>query len=799
MTRLLLLLALLAALLPVAPARAEGDSLGVQDFLDQQPGRLKSYSEDGRSAAAIIAGSSLYYGLSPRLHLALLEASADLLSDPSSPDIALRRPFGVVGPDGFAAQIEWASRELRAGLGPYSRPPTVRFTDGITFTLTLNQAMEGVAVQRFLAQGRSSSQWRAAVDAFGQAFQHYFNNELVQIGIGGPQPALPVPAAGDGFLGLPWPAGTRVFHLAYFDHVYPTVDTGHDGNSFVVTYQNQGNVQYNGHDGHDYYFPDQPVGTPILATAAGVAYARTHKGNGVLIVHPGGYETVYWHLSGFAPVFKNRIDSDAGVSVQAGDLIGYSGSSGFVTGTPHLHFEVRRYGKQVDPYGWYGPGPDPCAAYAGCLASSWLWSSALRGSYDFTPPDLPVGAPVLADDTSPVGTLAVNPPEDLLFQVSFDGHPVQTVGAGFPEIAGELAYRTGRSGQALSVSWAGLAYPSADNLLPEVGTISLWAELPAPEDDIRPQYLIAASANPNGGPEYTGTLTLRLDPPNETAGRRWTFWTVAATGASANELSVADTLGPGWHHFAISWDIAAGRKLLFIDGVEVARAEAVALADDVGSVLQIGRFSYDDDPAKLNLDDLAIYGRVLDADEVAGLAAASNVDDRPVVVHKRRVFLDTNAIDREGGIVAVQLGINGEFADPQPYYDGYRWLLPTDEGQHILAARYKDRAGNTTTVSRTVILDLPPRLDLDLEPTGPLGATVTISANDNGPLMMQVSQRNDFDDAEWQPIQGQFYWAWNPMLSRRLYVRLRDMGGNLSASKTVAQPGGQVYLPLIIR
>lgn len=798
---LLLLLALLAAMLPLSPARAAGDSLGVQDFLDQQPGPLKGYGEGGRSAAAIIAGSSLYYGLSPRLHLALLEATAHLLSDPAPPDTSLRRPFGAAGPDGFAAQVEWASRELRAGLGPYSRPPTLRFTDGVTFTLTLDQAMEGVAVQRFLAQGRSSAQWRAAVDAFGQAFAHYFNNELVQIGIGGPQPGAPAPdrAEGDGFLGLPWPAGARVFHLAYFDHVYPTVDTGDDGNSFVVTYLNQGNVQYNGHDGHDYYFPDRPVGTPILAAAAGVAYARTHKGNGVVIEHPGGYETVYWHLSRFAPIFSNRVDRDAGVPVQAGDLIGYSGSSGFVTGTPHLHFEVRRYGKQVDPYGWYGPGPDPCAAYAGCLASTWLWSSALRGSYDFTPPDLPAGALLPADDTPPVGTLAVNPPEDLLFAAGFDGHPVQTVGAGFPEIAGALRYAPGRDGQALAVSWAGLAYPSAENLRPAAGTISLWAELPAPEDHPAPQYLIAASASPNGGPEYTGTLSLRLDPPGDGLGRRWTFWTVADTGASANELSAPDVLGPGWHHFAISWDAAAGRKLLYIDGVEVARAEGVAMPDAVGPVLQIGRFSYGGDPADVSLDDLAIYGRVLDGAEVARLAAASPAADAPALVHSRRVRLDTNAIDREGGIVSVQLGVDGEFADPQPYYDAYRWLLPPVEGAHTLAARYADRAGNTTTVSTTVVLDLPPRLDLGVEPTGPLGATVTISASDGGPLMMQVSQRDDFAGAVWQPLQSQFYWAWSPALPPRLYVRLRDLGGNITAPQAAQPPGAQIYLPLIRR
>ena len=95
---------------------------------------------------------------------------------------------------------------------------------------------------------------------------------------------------------------------------------------------------------------------------------------------------LYWHLDKFSRRFIGLVDTDQGVPVKAGDIIGSSGRSGFVSGTPHLHFEVRHNGKEVDPYGWYGAGPDPCAAYAACEASTWLWSSSLAGEFDFTPP-----------------------------------------------------------------------------------------------------------------------------------------------------------------------------------------------------------------------------------------------------------------------------------------------------------------------------------------------------------------------------------------------------------------------------
>lgn len=364
-------------------------SLGVQAFLEKQPGVLKRFSDEGKLAAVHIENSSLFYGISPWLHIALLETVGQLLSDPQPPDAILHQPYGPEGPMGFAAQIEWASRELRAGLGPYHTPPTLQFTDGTTITLTLNQVAEGVAVQRFLAIGRSAAEWRLLVERFARVFQDYFNNQLIVYHPTFPESKAVADIPQTGFLQCPWPIGIPVVHLAYFDHRYPTVDSGADGNQIVVTYAGEADVQYNAHDGHDYVFPDNPIGTPILAAAAGMAYARTARGNGVVILHPNGYETVYWHLNRFAPRFRTIVDSARGVWVEAGDILGTSGATGFTYGYPHLHFEVRYRGKQVDPYGWYGSsGPDPCETYAACVNHGWLWHPDLYGLYDFTPPTL---------------------------------------------------------------------------------------------------------------------------------------------------------------------------------------------------------------------------------------------------------------------------------------------------------------------------------------------------------------------------------------------------------------------------
>jgi hypothetical protein len=790
---------LLAATLPAPLARAaplppvEED---VQAWLDAQPGRLKAYRDGKRSAAQIIDGAGSYYGLSPRVLLALMEATNRLLSDPSAPDDALRRPFGALGPEGFGAQVDWAARELRAGFGPYDRPPVVQFTDGTTLTLTLQQAPEGIAVQRFLARGRDQAAWRAMVDRFGAAFERYFDNTI-------PDERSPQPVARAGFLQRPWRAGTRVRHLAYFDHVYPTVDTGRRDDGAIVNYMGRGGVQYDGHDGHDFYFPDLPIGTHILAAADGVAHASTHRGNGVWIEHPGGYVTVYWHLDRFASKFRGKVNTGAGVAVKAGDLIGSSGRTGFVGGNPHLHFEVRHNGRQVDPYGWFGSGDDPCVKYAACEASAWLWSAELAGEFDFTPPDRTNrGAAELPDREPPSAALTIEPRPDLLLLARFDGEPLQQVGLGAPAVDGEPAYDEAKFGRGLRLpANAGLSYPIAGNLDLDAGTVAFWARLPEryPTGGTGRNYLLAASANPDDGPVYTGTLALRRDllGPGETP--RWNFWTTPESGeAGRDDLAAPDTLAPGLHHFAISWDRAAGRKALYIDGALAAEARGVELPADVGAELGLGRWAPGAGASGATFDELAIFGRALDPAEVAELAAA----EAPLRAGAARVGnaelrLDANAAD-DRGIISVQIGVNGAFSDPQPYEDSYSLALPGATGVYTVAARFFDHAGNSATVSATVELAEPPTPAVRLEDLTPLGATLVFSDSDApAEIEIQVAATPDFAEATWQRLPQRLPWTWPSATARVAWVRVRDQDGLTSAPLLVGPDARRVYLPLV--
>jgi len=69
-------------------------------------------------------------------------------------------------------------------------------------------------------------------------------------------------------------------------------------------------------------------------------------GRCVVIQHADGYQTLYAHLS--------RIFVVVGDSVQVKDPIGKIGSSGRSTGS-HLHYEIIRNGKKLDPCGFIDP------------------------------------------------------------------------------------------------------------------------------------------------------------------------------------------------------------------------------------------------------------------------------------------------------------------------------------------------------------------------------------------------------------------------------------------------------------
>ncbi len=146
-----------------------------------------------------------------------------------------------------------------------------------------------------------------------------------------------------------------------------------DDNSSAIVDYNGLPHSYDGHNGTDftlYSFRAMDEGIKNIAAADGMVteifYSRGDRnyeapfpddGNYVIIQHPDGTYSWYWHFR------KNSITVEPGEQVQKGQMLGFAGSSGMSTDA-HLHFEVGEY-----------------------VSSNWVKRDPWNGSFN-TPPSL---------------------------------------------------------------------------------------------------------------------------------------------------------------------------------------------------------------------------------------------------------------------------------------------------------------------------------------------------------------------------------------------------------------------------
>ncbi len=99
------------------------------------------------------------------------------------------------------------------------------------------------------------------------------------------------------------------------------------------------------HEGMDF---TAKKGTPVFATGDGVVKQADNRasgyGNHIVIRHGYGYETLYAHLT--------KYNCKPGQRIKRGDIIGYVGSTGR-SEAPHLHYEVHKDGRVVNPLNFY--------------------------------------------------------------------------------------------------------------------------------------------------------------------------------------------------------------------------------------------------------------------------------------------------------------------------------------------------------------------------------------------------------------------------------------------------------------
>jgi LysM repeat protein len=135
-----------------------------------------------------------------------------------------------------------------------------------------------------------------------------------------PQPG-PLPAPENPDVPADWPYGTGAFAWPTYGWITQGYRVGHSAIDIAA-----------------------PLGTPVTAADRGVViragWSNAGYGQFVIIDHNIDYITLYAHLS--------AIFVQEGDVVAKGQLLGHVGSTGNSTG-PHLHFEIRDFGRRVDP------------------------------------------------------------------------------------------------------------------------------------------------------------------------------------------------------------------------------------------------------------------------------------------------------------------------------------------------------------------------------------------------------------------------------------------------------------------
>ena len=159
--------------------------------------------------------------------------------------------------------------------------------------------------------------------------------------------------------------------------MYSPVGTTRITSDFGPRNSRGGRISSN-HGGVDF---GAPAGTVIRAAVPGVVIGASYAGtfgNLVKVRHEDGTIGYYAHMS--------RLGTRVGQRVNRGTVIGQVGSTGRSTGS-HLHFEVRRNGKSVNPMPWLDnnyredrSGSSPMASGPGSYGGEKLDATQLRNA-----------------------------------------------------------------------------------------------------------------------------------------------------------------------------------------------------------------------------------------------------------------------------------------------------------------------------------------------------------------------------------------------------------------------------------
>jgi murein DD-endopeptidase MepM/ murein hydrolase activator NlpD len=338
----------------------------IQALLDTQAGPLKTVvlqvGDRRHSFAEVLSGQTSYYGVNPKVILALIELQSRLLSTagPSSDQVGWA--LGYQGENGskrgLQAQVRWAVKQILVAKRDYPQYAPLTYADNSSAPPPPGWSLSEYVVARALAPTTAPGQVTGLLERFLETYTRLFGDPRT------PPEGWPAPSAPF----LSWPIAHPAPVTSFFDHGGPFLTR--NAQAGIITYWGRSETDlafaYNGHDGWDY--AAAPPDLALAAADGAVVFAGNADDNcntrAVIVDHGNGYRTLYWHLA--------RIDVQIGEQVARGQPVGMIGSSGCATG-PHLHFGVQFLGRNTDPYGWCNAAPDPWAIHPAGSISAWLW------------------------------------------------------------------------------------------------------------------------------------------------------------------------------------------------------------------------------------------------------------------------------------------------------------------------------------------------------------------------------------------------------------------------------------------
>ena len=315
----------------------------------------------------LVVLSSLY-SINPLLLLALMDLQSGLVSSSQTGSGQMAWAMGYRGDgggrSGLSSQLRWAARELRAAVRDYALRdtqalPPLSFADGSRREVSSDIAFSRYVLSRVLAPTTSASQLETRLESLVSRYTQLFGDPRL----------VPTdwPPLAEPFLTRPMERNFPV--TSFFDHATPFLRKSGAILTFWGRDETDSAFAYDGHTGWDY-----GMGPPdtILAAADGVVTFAGNSDDGcatparaVIIDHGNGYRSLYWHL--------HSIAVESGQTVARGEVIGVAGETGCAIGA-HLHLQIQYLGRDVDPYGWCGPEPDPWALNPAGQKSVWLWA-----------------------------------------------------------------------------------------------------------------------------------------------------------------------------------------------------------------------------------------------------------------------------------------------------------------------------------------------------------------------------------------------------------------------------------------